>query len=69
MKLAACAFAALTVACIAQPRMPPKKLLEEAQEVLVACRLADKAPEECRRQFGNSTAMPPPDKVKEHRFI
>ncbi|CAE7278849.1 gcy-35 [Symbiodinium natans] len=45
--------------------MPPKKLLEEAQEVLVACRLADKAPEECRRQFGNSTAMPPPDKVKE----
>ena len=64
MKLAACAFAALAVACVAQPK-PPKKLLEEAQEVLVACRLADKAPEECRQQFGNFTAMPPPDKVTE----
>ena len=29
------------------------------------CRLAGKTPEECRQQFGNSTAMPPPDKVKE----
>ncbi|CAE7700445.1 unnamed protein product, partial [Symbiodinium pilosum] len=49
-------------------RKPPKEMREEredAQEGLAACRLEGRTPEDCRRDFGDSTGGTPPDPVKE----
>ena len=67
MKLALVLALLCTAGAQRQPQRPPKEVREEreeAQEGLVACRLQGKAPEECRKDFGNSTGAPP-DPVKE----
>ncbi|CAE7839821.1 unnamed protein product [Symbiodinium sp. CCMP2592] len=72
MKLGGIVAFALLYTISAQREAPPPRPLkevreerEEAQQGLVACRLAGKTLEECRQGFGNSTGGTPPDKVKE----
>mmetsp|Transcript_96615 Transcript_96615/g.134008 ORF Transcript_96615/g.134008 Transcript_96615/m.134008 type:complete len:840 (-) Transcript_96615:334-2853(-) len=67
MKLGGIVALALLYTISAQREAPPprREEREEAQQGLVACRLAGKTLEECRQGFGDSTGGTPPDKVKE----